>query len=181
MHTCTLHNNETLEPLTWIRVRPSHCYKHSLPPSLSHAHTCFVLWILNISRYMTFKPITWLVLLYINLAIYLTLHSTLLLRLFLLTIVTSCGISTGRKESWSRGKEKINTNMKSFRLEVGFEPMTCCFSHEYIKNNNLSEFSLKLLHEIRIGYYLRKGIRGQFPYEHHGNWAYEFPTLLPIT
>jgi len=31
--TCTLRNSETLEPLTWIRVCPSHCYTHS--PSLS--------------------------------------------------------------------------------------------------------------------------------------------------
>jgi len=33
--TCILHNSETLEPLTWIRVRPSHHYAHSLSLSLS--------------------------------------------------------------------------------------------------------------------------------------------------
>jgi len=32
--------------------------------------------------------------------------------------------------------EKVNTNMKSFRLEAGFEPMTYCFSHE---NENISD------------------------------------------
>jgi len=36
--TCTLHNNEILEPLTWIRVRPSHCHSRSL----SCTHTCFL-------------------------------------------------------------------------------------------------------------------------------------------
>jgi len=46
-----------------------------------------------------------------------------------LIIVTSYGISTGRKESWRWGRDKVNTNMKSFRLEVGFEPKTYCFSH----------------------------------------------------
>ena len=64
---CTLHNSETLEPLTWTMVRSSHCYKCSL------AHTCFVLSLLNISKYTTFKPITRLVLSYIDLATYHTL------------------------------------------------------------------------------------------------------------
>jgi len=26
---CTLHNSKTLDPLTWTRVRPSHCYEHT--------------------------------------------------------------------------------------------------------------------------------------------------------
>jgi len=29
-HTCALPNSETLEPLTWTRVHPSHCYQHTL-------------------------------------------------------------------------------------------------------------------------------------------------------
>jgi len=32
-HTCTLHNSETLEPLTWIRVLPSNCCERTLKPS----------------------------------------------------------------------------------------------------------------------------------------------------
>jgi len=43
----------------------------SLPLSL--AQTCFVLSLLNISKYVTFKPIAQLVLSYIDLATYLTL------------------------------------------------------------------------------------------------------------
>jgi len=77
--TCILHNSETLEPLTWIRVRPSHHYAHSLSLSLSLSHSfsrTHVLYHvhLNISKYTTFKPITRLVLSYINLATYLTLR-----------------------------------------------------------------------------------------------------------
>ncbi len=30
LNTCTSHNSETLEPLTWSRVCPSLCYKHKL-------------------------------------------------------------------------------------------------------------------------------------------------------
>ena len=47
--TCILHNSETLEPLTWIRVRPSHHYAHTLSlslflsPSLSRAHMCCIM------------------------------------------------------------------------------------------------------------------------------------------
>jgi hypothetical protein len=81
LHTYTLHNSETLEPLTWIRVRPSHCYKRSRSLSLftplSLVHICFVFSPLNISKYTTFKPITQLVLLYINLATCLTLTCSL--------------------------------------------------------------------------------------------------------
>jgi len=38
--------------------------------------------------------------------------------------------STERKESWRRGREKVYTSMKSFRLEMGFEPTTylCTYS-----------------------------------------------------
>ncbi len=61
-------NSETLEPLTWIRVRPSHRYAHTL--SLPY---CFVSRLSNISKYTTCKPITQLVLSYIQLATYLTL------------------------------------------------------------------------------------------------------------
>ncbi len=35
LSTCTLHNSETLEPLTWIRVCPSHRYVRILSLSLS--------------------------------------------------------------------------------------------------------------------------------------------------
>jgi len=45
---------------------------------------------------------------------------------FSLIIDTSCGISTGKKESRSRGREKVKTNMESFRLEAEFEPTTMC-------------------------------------------------------
>ena len=81
--TCILHNSETLEPLTWIRVRPSHRYAHTLSLSfslpLSLAHTCVVSCLLNISKYTTFKPITRLVLSYTNLATYLTLMVSIFL------------------------------------------------------------------------------------------------------
>jgi len=40
--TCTLHNDETLEPLTWARVRPSHCYEYTI--ECSH-----VLWLAYLS------------------------------------------------------------------------------------------------------------------------------------
>ncbi len=30
LSTCTLHNNQTLEPLTWTRVHPSHCCERTL-------------------------------------------------------------------------------------------------------------------------------------------------------
>jgi len=79
---CILHNSETLEPLTWIRIRPSHRYAHTLSLSLSLslplflAHTYVVSCPWNISKYTTFKPITRLVLSYINLATYLTLVCT---------------------------------------------------------------------------------------------------------
>jgi hypothetical protein len=55
-------------------------------------------------------------------------------------IVKSNGISKGKKAS--RGREKVNTNMKSFRLEAGFEPTTNCNSHEFISacNNLASKF-----------------------------------------
>ncbi len=38
----TLHNSETLESLTWIRVHPSYCYNSSLsfPLSCTHALYC---------------------------------------------------------------------------------------------------------------------------------------------
>jgi hypothetical protein len=78
--TCTLHNSETPEPLTWIRVRPSHRYACTLSLSLSLVHTCFVLCLMNISKYTTFKPITRLVLSYINLATYHTLFSLTILK-----------------------------------------------------------------------------------------------------
>jgi len=57
-------------PLTVMRTL-SLSLSLSLPFSL--AHTCFLLCLLNISKYTTFKPITQLVLLYIHLAMYLTL------------------------------------------------------------------------------------------------------------
>ncbi len=33
LHTCKLHNSETLEPLTWARVWPSNCCEHTLKRS----------------------------------------------------------------------------------------------------------------------------------------------------
>jgi len=69
LHTCTLHNSESLEPLTWTRVCPS----VTSTLFLSLVHTCFVLSLLNISKYMKFKLITRVVLSCIDLATYLTL------------------------------------------------------------------------------------------------------------
>ncbi len=47
----TIHTDETLEPLTWIRLRPSHHYEHTL--ECSHDLKCAFF----ISNYMTFKQI----------------------------------------------------------------------------------------------------------------------------
>jgi len=38
LHTCTLHNIETLKPLPSSRVRPSHCYDHT--HKCSHVLLC---------------------------------------------------------------------------------------------------------------------------------------------
>jgi len=57
-------------PLTVMRT-----LSLSLSLPLSLVHTCFVSCLMNISKYTTFKLITRLVLLYINLAMYHTLFS----------------------------------------------------------------------------------------------------------
>ncbi len=52
LHTSTQHHNETLEPLNWIRVRPSRCNEHSC--KCSHVWYCVSC---NIIKYTTFKPL----------------------------------------------------------------------------------------------------------------------------
>jgi len=70
--THTLHNTETLEPITWIRVCP-------LPLLRGHSQvlTCFVQSLFNISKYLKFKPIVSVFISYINLPMVLTLKLSL--------------------------------------------------------------------------------------------------------
>jgi hypothetical protein len=58
LHTCTLHNIETLEPLTWIWVRPSLCYRH---PTLAHTHAlyCHYWTSVNIRHSNRLLDLTW--------------------------------------------------------------------------------------------------------------------------
>ncbi len=53
LYTSTQHLDETLEPLNWIRVRPSHRDKHSC----EHSHVLYYV-SCNMSKYMPFKPNT---------------------------------------------------------------------------------------------------------------------------
>jgi len=58
-----------LEPSNWIRVHPSHCHDRLL--KCSHTLYCHHI---KISKYTTFKPITYIVFLCINLPMILTLY-----------------------------------------------------------------------------------------------------------
>ncbi len=51
LYTSTQHLDETLEPLNWIRICPSHCDEHSS----KHSHVLYYI-SCNISKYTTFKP-----------------------------------------------------------------------------------------------------------------------------
>ena len=52
--THTQHFDETLEPLTWIRVRPSLRHEHTH----SRVLACFVTCNMNISKYTNIEPRT---------------------------------------------------------------------------------------------------------------------------
>jgi len=72
--TCTLHNSETLEPLTWIRVCTSHHYARtlSLSLSLSRTHVLYRDYWTSVNIRNSNRSLD-LSFLYINLATYLTL------------------------------------------------------------------------------------------------------------
>ena len=76
LHTCTLHNSETLEPLTWTRVCPSHCYKCTL--MCTHVLFCnnwtsVNIWLSNRSIVLSFHISTKLTL-YTNSSLYLFIY-----------------------------------------------------------------------------------------------------------
>jgi len=125
--------SETLEPLTWIRVCPSHCYKRSL----SRAHKCSVLSLLNISKYTTFKMITRVDLSYIKLAEYLTLSVDYFLffsiRNTTLTRFTSTASLWHQKSSqflWIRKSRRISKSISSFHANYHLIFLTCSQFHQ---------------------------------------------------
>jgi len=48
LRMCTLYNSQTLEPLTWTKVRPSHCCEHTL--KFWHVLYCLYLTTVNVKH-----------------------------------------------------------------------------------------------------------------------------------